>query len=374
MVTLLLPLLLLRFQPAAARRKRASAPPDSGGIVMTSAKLPTDTYLTRAVEFHNMLTVEECAAVRRYRGLAAAGTVAGQETDEDPVGVLRSTKMQWLPRSAETNWLYKRVISVARKANRDAAWNYDSMSSTEDIQLSIYDANADPPGHYDWHADVIWSPDSSPARQGTARMLSLSVQLSDESEYDGGELQIGLSNMTKEIGTAVVFPSFELHKVHPVLRGTRASLVVWIHGSDPPDHFWAEAAMYPEDMARSATNVGVGFPIDLEYRAVSLVAPIKLYRGLLPEENATLLLEQALVHANREAALAERLFNAGEVQLLLSYKMLVRYSEAVGDVILKATGLAEQTLANCMRAVQLLAHDVNERILAQECQAKWEMN
>jgi PKHD-type hydroxylase len=67
--------------------------------------------------------------------------------------------------------------------------------------------------------------------------LSISVQLSDPSEYEGGDLQFSLYGdrtviAEKEQGTMVIFPSYMRHRVTPVTRGTRRSLVTWITG--PP--------------------------------------------------------------------------------------------------------------------------------------------
>ena len=71
------------------------------------------------------------------------------------------------------------------------------------------------------------------------RKVSLTVQLSDPSEYEGGDLEIskgGLSEdsgykMHRGKGTVVIFPSYMMHRVTPVTRGTRRSFVLWVGGS-----------------------------------------------------------------------------------------------------------------------------------------------
>ena len=69
---------------------------------------------------------------------------------------------------------------------------------------------------------------------GLVRKLSVSLQLSDPNDYDGGDLVIntggGLQKMKREQGTITVFPSYNLHKVMPIERGTRYSLVGWVSG------------------------------------------------------------------------------------------------------------------------------------------------
>ena len=69
---------------------------------------------------------------------------------------------------------------------------------------------------------------------GISRKLSMVLQLSDPSEYEGGELQILTSkeptSMQKKRGIITVFPAWTLHQVTPVIKGTRQTLVAWISG------------------------------------------------------------------------------------------------------------------------------------------------
>jgi PKHD-type hydroxylase len=80
---------------------------------------------------------------------------------------------------------------------------------------------------YGWHQDF---------GGGISRKLSMAVQLSDPSEYDGGALQVMTSgepqSIPKKRGMIAVFPSYILHQVTPVTRGSRQSLVAWVSG--PP--------------------------------------------------------------------------------------------------------------------------------------------
>jgi PKHD-type hydroxylase len=96
----------------------------------------------------------------------------------------------------------------------------------EQLQLSEY--NGDDEGHYDWHMDC--------GKEVNTRKLSLSIQMSDPEEYEGGELNIhthaGISTAPKLKGTVILFPSYLLHRVTKVTKGNRKSLVCWIHG--PP--------------------------------------------------------------------------------------------------------------------------------------------
>lgn len=103
-------------------------------------------------------------------------------------------------------------------------WKFNVIGFGEDIQISEY--NEEDNGHYDWHMDVG---ELSPYRK-----ISISVQLSDPKPYEGGDLLIFNSKNYKKLpnskGTAILFPSYLLHKVTKVTKGTRKSLVIWITG------------------------------------------------------------------------------------------------------------------------------------------------
>ena len=97
------------------------------------------------------------------------------------------------------------------------------------IQVLRYDGSDK--GFYDWHMD-------QGLRDATAlRKLSLTIQLSNASLYEGGGLEMRLGRevdyMPREQGSGVLFPSFILHRVAPVTRGVRYSMVVWFTGCRP---------------------------------------------------------------------------------------------------------------------------------------------
>ena len=84
---------------------------------------------------------------------------------------------------------------------------------------------ADENGHYDWHLDY--------GAAFSNRKISFSIQLSDSSEYEGGNLEImgvPFDAKTRERGTIIMFPSYVRHRVTPVTKGTRYCIVGWVHG------------------------------------------------------------------------------------------------------------------------------------------------
>ena len=96
-----------------------------------------------------------------------------------------------------------------------------------EIQYTEYHASEG--GKYDWHHDVNWN-----GEVGADRKLSMTVQLSDPSEYEGGDFELleveQVPSFAKEKGTVLIFPSYLLHRVTPVTSGVRRSLVAWFTG------------------------------------------------------------------------------------------------------------------------------------------------
>jgi len=133
----------------------------------------------------------------------------------------------------DEKWLYNLLQPFVREANYRANWNFD-WDWSESIQFTIYKKNQ----FYDWHADSFPQQD----KNGKVRKLSVSINLSDPKDYEGGLLEFDFRNQNKnpsfitqckEIlpkGSLVVFPSFVFHRVTPVTKGTRYSLVMWNKG------------------------------------------------------------------------------------------------------------------------------------------------
>ena len=150
----------------------------------------------------------------------------------DPNGA-RSSMVKWIPQSDDWNWLYVRMMELAKEAN-DETWNFDLISADENIQYTEYYANEN--GHYDWHQDV------GPGDLASKRKVSITLQLSEDDEYVGGDLEITGGGSGKGVfetshvcprgkGITVIFPSYMMHRVTPVTKGTRRSLVLWVGGS-----------------------------------------------------------------------------------------------------------------------------------------------
>jgi PKHD-type hydroxylase len=137
--------------------------------------------------------------------------------------------------------IYKEIFNLVRRANKGAEWNYD-FDWCETIQFTIYAENQ----HYGWHCDMgpeVYGDSQPVPYRGKIRKLSCSVLLNDPKEFEGGEFEfdfrnnkggknIGVATELDGPGSVIVFPSYIWHRVKPVTKGTRYSLVFWFLG--PP--------------------------------------------------------------------------------------------------------------------------------------------
>jgi len=140
-------------------------------------------------------------------------------TDENS----RKSKIKWIYFNQETSWLFVKLMKLIEKINNDN-WRFDLVMAREPIQYTEYE---DDGGHYDWHIDVG-------PKHMSQRKVSLSLLLSDPNTYEGGDLEIWpggeIQKAQRVEGGATVFPSFLMHRVTPVTKGVRKSLVFWVGG------------------------------------------------------------------------------------------------------------------------------------------------
>lgn len=136
---------------------------------------------------------------------------------------IRRSKVRWLT-ADEHGWVHKKIWEIAVAANQK--YRFDITGIREKIQLSIYDESEE--GFYRWHMDT--------ATHSMVRKISISIPLNNPDEYEGGDLEFNVNGHGQAApqpkGSVILFPSFIMHRVTPVTKGRRYSLVCWISG--PP--------------------------------------------------------------------------------------------------------------------------------------------
>jgi PKHD-type hydroxylase len=144
--------------------------------------------------------------------------------DGEVIDDIRLSQIAWIPLNQDTQFIYDRLGYIARQLNGQF-FDFDIWGFVEDLQYTVYD---DDESHYTWHLD------RGSGTSDTPRKLSMVLQLSDPSEYEGGDLEIfdgpKPNTIERKKGMVIAFPSFMLHRVTPVTKGTRRTLVVWLTG------------------------------------------------------------------------------------------------------------------------------------------------
>jgi PKHD-type hydroxylase len=167
----------------------------------------------------NAFSKEECQKIiniAKDKGLVKGTTIG--ESD------VRDSKISWLYPVDKMDWVFRRVTDITLNLN-ERFFKFDLFGLNEGFQFTNYQA---PSGKYGKHVDR--------AINSTVRKLSISIQLTNPEDYEGGELKLydgdddTANVMDKAQGTLILFPSYVLHEVMPVTKGERNSLVTWVTG------------------------------------------------------------------------------------------------------------------------------------------------
>lgn len=171
---------------------------------------------------HEIFTPGECQDIIDMClgiGLDKATTYSPEQSDK-----IRNSAVTFLYPNDVNAWIFGRMTEAIIEINNNH-FGFDIFGLIEGLQFTQYVA---PAQHYDWHIDRD--------HNFTPRKLSVSVMLSDPSTLKGGQLEMRFSRLSdKPIqfqGTGIFFPSYVLHRVAPITKGIRYSLVAWVSG--PP--------------------------------------------------------------------------------------------------------------------------------------------
>jgi PKHD-type hydroxylase len=134
----------------------------------------------------------------------------------------RTTTISWIP-FKEMQPMYNQINEFIQKANRNH-FGFGDIQITEQAQFTEYPEG----GFYDWHMDT----DVNMQHEPPVRKISMTVLLSPENQFEGGDLELMAPGKRAKLkqGHAIIFASFINHRVAPVTRGVRQSLVMWFGG------------------------------------------------------------------------------------------------------------------------------------------------
>ena len=150
---------------------------------------------------------------------AEVGSIKGPAHDTKT----RTSHISWIPFKKMPE-MYRDIEKVMKATNGNH-FVFDGMTLTEYAQYTEYPEG----GFYDWHVDN----DVNMAHEPPVRKISMTCLLSHESEFEGGDLELMTEGKIAKLkqGQAIFFASFIRHRVAPVTKGVRKSLVMWFGGS-----------------------------------------------------------------------------------------------------------------------------------------------
>ncbi len=165
--------------------------------------------------------VDLCLEVGEALSRRAATVAEAQGSVVDPT--YRGASVGWLYPGEKTRGVFDLLARITESAN--TFFEFSLLGFAEPVQYTVYEA---PSVGYEWHIDMVDTPTE------VQRKLSLTLQLSAPGEYDGGALEFrdgcAVTAAPKERGAVIAFPGWVHHRVTPVSRGVRRSLVAWVGG------------------------------------------------------------------------------------------------------------------------------------------------
>lgn len=189
-------------------------------MVNTSWSLYTDTTESWA-SWQDAFSPLECEKIVEV-GLSKQSIKATVGNEKELRNDVRKCQISFIPPEDSMHWVYQRLTSITLELN-EKYFGFDLWGFAEGLQFTQYTA---PGEKYDGHTDRMY--------KGVIRKLSIVLQLTDDTKYKDCDLEVYLdqepSKTIRKQGTVIVFPSYTLHRVTPITKGVRHSLVGWISG------------------------------------------------------------------------------------------------------------------------------------------------
>ena len=179
----------------------------------------------------NVFTKEECKRIiemgRSWEQVEAQIQTKNPEEESEKNDDYRNCKMYGPPVDETAGWLWigQKISTAIYNFNAKEGGKFNLIGMAERPMMMEYEEGQ---GKYDWHIDL------GPSRLASTRKLGFTLFLNDD--YEGGEFQIktGRENYIppqQETGNLLFFPSYLVHRVTLVTRGTRSVIVGWVHGN-----------------------------------------------------------------------------------------------------------------------------------------------
>ena len=174
-----------------------------------------------------IFTPEQCQMIIKSGREEPKQTAEVGNEKGDKEGVLdtktRTSHISWIP-FKKMNDMYKDIEKIMKTTNGNH-FGFDDMQITEMAQYTEYPEG----GFYDWHIDN----DVNMQHEPPVRKISMTLLLSPENEFEGGDLELMKEGKVAKLkqGHAIFFASFIRHRVTPVIKGNRKSLVMWFGGT-----------------------------------------------------------------------------------------------------------------------------------------------
>lgn len=186
---------------------------------------PMKPALLGQVSVKDFLTPDECRSIIRS---GESNLTLTSAATEDARADIRKAEIAWFSPDSDHRWLFQRIRDCINDINSN--WFGFDLNGFEGIQFTKYVSNDGKIGdYYGAHKDTRL------LAGGTIRKLSFTIQLCDARTYDGGDVVLydsftDLISLNRELGSISFFPSYTIHEVTPVTKGTRFSLVGWACG------------------------------------------------------------------------------------------------------------------------------------------------
>ena len=168
---------------------------------------------------------DDCLKIKSF--FEAEAKQVAKIGDDNIDGKIRTSTVVGFPYGTEANKKINDIVEPYIIMANSESFGFD-LNGLKEFQIAEYSEG----GHYDNHFDMRLD------NRASTRKLGITVQLSEPTDYDGGEFMFSDDLITpdqdiiKKIGTVIVFPSFIYHRVMPVSRGKRFSLVGWYEGNN----------------------------------------------------------------------------------------------------------------------------------------------